>query len=455
MKWICTLMLFLTSMTAQPAVTVLEGHVNTPAPGDHVVISGYKNFISNELYVLGQGKIDEDGHFKIEFDIDVTTYTQIGICFQYSEFYFEPGAKYRLQIHPSEKHTEGLGSIHVQIIEPDTSLTSEIWKINNHYNNYMVSNISNAYTRISKSKADHLRNILFDKITANGHPYLKDYIEYKIASLELLAKRSSKKKLAGDYIWDKPVLYNNIEYMDFFHALYSRMLISHPALVSPEEVNTTIRDKKSYKALASLIQRSGLTGNAKVTELALLCNLKELYYVPSADQHKIGLFLRELTEQSPYPENREIAASLLKTLTRFSPGKPLPDLWIRDSAGSDVRLSSLPGKPVYLSIIHPERPGSVAELEMMKTIYPELKNRIRFISISIDPDISSAIKLKQDKDFNWDFYSLAHPGEIINKYGINRTPVFIMADADGTFISYPAFSPSEDLAGYLKRILKQ
>ena len=132
-------------------------------------------------------------------------------------------------------------------------------------------------------------------------------------------------------------------------------------------------------------------------------------------------------------------------------GKLAPDFTVQMLDGSQVKLSSLRGKPVFLNFWATWCPPCVGEMPHFQTFYPKYKDKINFLAVSIDAESSTVQKFVESKGFT---FPIAHDGKknVAGLYSIEAIPTSFLLDKDGKVIAYHLGGMS---AGQLQQFLDQ
>lgn len=112
-----------------------------------------------------------------------------------------------------------------------------------------------------------------------------------------------------------------------------------------------------------------------------------------------------------------------------------PDFTYTDLAtGKEVMLSDLRGKPVFLNFWATWCPPCVKELPLFAAKYPEYKDKIQFVAVSIDESIAEPKKFVQAKNIQLPFAHV-EPAKVGASYQLEAIPTSVLIDADGNIIN--------------------
>lgn len=132
------------------------------------------------------------------------------------------------------------------------------------------------------------------------------------------------------------------------------------------------------------------------------------------------------------------------------PGSPVPDTTMEAIDGSEVLLSSMFGKVLYIDVWATWCGPCVREAPYFMKIAEKYKgdDRICFISLSVDSDKDREQWVEFVKDENpfWPQFRLAgtNHADFCDKVGINSIPKFLLIGPDGKFIDGDCARPSDE-----------
>ena len=228
--------------------------------GHNVRLITYTDYISKLETVLGSAIVADDGSYDLQVNIDKISFAFIEVGLQRGEIYLIPGHAYSVDFeidkeiyHFSLSKSENLILEITDAKAPD--LNGMIQEFNSTYNELMVSRFYSSYSRITKAKVKELTDSVNSKYTSVSEPYLKDYIRYRLAILELSSRTKSRESIAREYLTKQPILLNNVEYMEFFNQFFSHFLITSPNMLSSVELKEMVNDGESYLPLANALKK--------------------------------------------------------------------------------------------------------------------------------------------------------------------------------------------------------
>lgn len=132
-------------------------------------------------------------------------------------------------------------------------------------------------------------------------------------------------------------------------------------------------------------------------------------------------------------------------------GEMAPDITVQKLDGTDVKLSSLRGKPVFLNFWATWCPPCVGEMPHFEALYPKYQDQIQFLAVSQDGNRNTVDSFIADKGYTfpvaWD--SNQQAGQT---YGIQAIPTSVLIDAEGKIIDIHVGGMS---AGQLEAFLQK
>jgi len=413
---------------------------------------------------LGSARVDSTGHFSISAALDKITVASIFIDFHRSELILEPSKKYELRIYPPDDdvYTEvdplvESQSLNCTITNADSSeLNNLVGEFDSLYSGFLTKNFNALYRDRNKVLLDTFRIQINQRFGNVKNPYFINHISYKIASLEQLTQYYNQAQLSKKYFSDKPVLYNNLEYMDFFNNYFSKYLTATSNVLRKIDWHPVLKSADPYTGVLKSMTADTLLKNNRLRELVMLKGMMELYSTPGYDQAEVLSVIKRASEKSPFAENREVAENMISLLTKLKPGTLAPDFTLINREQKEVSLKSLRGKPVVLCFWTTFCDECLSEMELIRPLYDSYKDKVQFVSVSADKSFTKMlffIKLK--KNFIWTFVHVGDHVEVLKDYEVSTYPLFVLIDKEGKIYKYPAAQPSNGLEAELQKISEE
>lgn len=413
---------------------------------------------------LASVKIDSSGKFRMEIESDRVILATFSIEFHKADLLLEPGKTYLLDIAPMnyDEFTEINPFIQSQNLTIGTGddspaeLNNLIGRFNTYYSGFLMENFNALYRDKNKVLLDTFRIRLNRLFGEYQHPYFIDYATYKIAGLEQLTQYYSNTQIAKKYFSASPVLYNNLEYMEFFNNFFSKYFSAISPVLRKTDFSSLLASSDPYVAVMKAMAADTLLKSEQLRELVMLKGMFEIYGNTAYDPAKILALMTLTKEKSKYPDNRLVAGNMVKHLTNLKPGTTAPDFIITGMDQRDFSSVALHGKPLLLFFWTSYCDGCLSEMDLLPSLYAQYGDRIQFVGVSADKFFAKMLfVLNQKKEYTWTFLNVGSRSEILTAYDVRTYPLFVLIDKDWKIVQYAAPLPSEDLGSAIEKLLEK
>ena len=434
------------------------------AEGKTIILKSYTDYFTLNEKFLAKGVIDSSGIFELKCNISSTVLAVVHIEYYSGEIFLEQNKSYTVEIKnlvfndKLDKVNYNLSpfTCFIKVISNEKEeLNNLTQKLNIMYNSFIKDNIYLLKTKKILFEVDTFLVSVNDTFAGIKHPFFNEYLKYRIASLKLLTNYSDPYKLMIDYLYKKPVLYDNIEYMTFMNTYFDNYFqdLTHPVLIS--DFYIPINVNQSYPELMDVLGKDSLFINEKLREIILLNTLNYLNSSNNFSKKNIISILTQVGSNSKFQEHRQIAKSMISYLLRFEKGMPAPDFTLKNTNNSDVSLSDFRGKYVYLNFYTSWCVDCIDEMELMVKLRQNFDNDVVFISIAADREFMNMYHFTRDQKYNWLFLHLNSDYDLLESFGICSYPGFVLIGKNGEFIQCPALKPSENIELFLTNLMKK
>lgn len=430
------------------------------AENNKIRLLTYSDLITYSEIVLDLTIIDSSGFFKLEIDNAETAYCMLDLDYYASGIFIEPGSAYQIvgdtirEISPFKAFYEKSDLIYSIDSLPDTDLNFLISEFNLAFNDFIITNFDAIYRRRNKTMIPEFREEVSKSYSHINNIYFSDYVEYKIASIELATASFKKPLLFDTYIKDKKVQYSHLEYMQFFNEFFDQYISSQSKIVTQNDLITTVNYQDSYTAILDTLGKDTLLKNEVIRELVLIKTLRELYNNPKFSQQNILSILNQLVSTTVFDEHKVIARNTIKELSKLENGTLAPQFTLPALNDSLVSLSDFQGKPVYLSFLATWSVACLGEYKLLDSLYFRYGDNINFITVSLDKNPEILDQFVNDKGYDWLFLYNGTDYDLINLYDIKTFPIFVLIDAEGRILQYPAYKPSEIIEEAFRKLVE-
>jgi peroxiredoxin len=443
------ILLVLWSLANAAGPTVISGTAKGKE-GRIIRLLTFADQLSYKKVTLASCRISEDGSFSLTTDLAITTHAILDLDFQQVELFLVPGTSYSVMVSAEvtaskDAYYDRPALVISLIREDDGKLNESIGNINSLYNDFLIESGHLVRSQSRNAKVQELVRQMSAQVSPSSDNYLKDYLRYKTASVELFMKVKSREKLAAECLTGQPVLYSNVEYMDFFHLYFEKYMVTNNTYMPYSKTSSLINGTAGFQEILSEMMKDPVLADPCVAGMVLMSGLREMSGMTGFKQPRILELLAEISTGSNYKEQKAIASNLRERILWMKPGSAAPDFELPDLAGGKHSLSDYRGKYLYLSFIDLSSPSSLSEMNLMADIYEKYKDRVSFVSIIAQGLTVGWSQVVKDYRMNWALLKAGDDPGLMEQYGAIALPVFILIDPQGKIYKYPAPSPSEDL----------
>ncbi len=415
------------------------------------------DYISDLQKQLTYTTIDSAGNFTLEFNSKEIQYVTLKVEKYISSLYIEPKGNYEIILSPPDSSTYQNPNLE-QIIKLSIKLKSktEINAITMDYDNRFDEFLGVSYLRIKPQvQIDSFKMAMRDFYSTVNNAYFKSYMNYTIASLEQKTKMSEK-KLFAEYLFKKPLLYNNPEYMLFFNDFFKQKVIDFSMTKAGAPMAFQINDRGSFSGTMEVLKRDAFLQNDTLCELVLIKGLYEAYYDNSFKQASVIAILQQIVQETIIQEHKRIAQNILNSFSKLKAGSSAPYFELPDKTGLTHSLDELRNKKyIYMMFYDVNCSACQQQMKIIPSLIKMYGERITFVSISVDKT-NADLKNFQSKNlkYNWLFLYDNTQGKLKMEYEIKALPCYFLIDPEGKFIQVPAESPEEDIDRIFYDIVK-
>lgn len=449
---------FVSTLTASK--TVIKGKSNG-FKGKELILYTYSDYISSKKSQIGFATINQNGSYNFEFDANETKKVFLKIEDKTTSFFVKPGEVYNINLNYSE--TLNKGRIYDKQLSlvfnfpVPTELNQQIGKFNRKFDDFIADN------RVLFEKRDHsiepkLKSfklkMLRESENSNSE-FVKNYIKYSIAStlnsLDVSYKTTDSKNnqnikanLYLEYLDKKPILYNNPEYTGLFKSFFKGEFKKLSLKVQGFDISRAINDKSSHTELSKALEKYPFLVNDEFRGLFILNGLLEISKDRYFTKDNIIKILSQIKSESKYPKHKVIASNIIDRITKkkFGIGSIAPDFKLKNKDGDIISLKEFEGKPIYINFWTNWSIPSQKEMKIMKVLHKKYKNKIHFISICADNDLSKMKNfLSKNEGYNWTFLHVGNDKNILSNYSIVTFPTYILIDKNLKVVKFPAGRP--------------
>lgn len=429
----------------------IKGKAHASHIGKEIVLSDYSDYVTYTKTKESIDTIDKDGYFELKIQTQTTKPVLISINNLVGKLYIQPNFVYGIyfpQLDSTYNNQEGTESkATISVYGKDsTELNALIIDFNEQYN----LNFAKANERyLSPTKLNALLDTFYmatrKRYKANKNSYFKNYVDYSFANFYSNTSRS-KAYLQKTFIDNKPILYNNYEYMEFFNSYFKGYLKAFSSTKTGGSIFNSINSFADYNDLRNQFNSDKTITNDTIKELIILKGLIDFYYSPDFDKRQVQSVIEQLYRSTPSVQNKKIAFNLLQTIYQLQPGAPAPDFTANDKAGLKVNLSYYKGKYIYLNFFSTESDISLKEMQKIIDLKKKFNDKVTFISVCINDSVKTYKQyLKSNPKQDWVILHQAANSTARQAYNITSLSGYFFINQQLQLVQSPALTPSEGI----------
>lgn len=449
-----TLIYLLLSNPLTAQYVTIYGHVKGFDKGSMVRVIIDSDPFSKLEHTLATTYSDEQGNFTLHFPLKHITYAQLAINLKRGGLFLKPGVVYRVEAIKDTANQDGSifdqQPLEINLLNENLSFNNNLGSFNELYNKFILSHFRDIYLYHNVSILQNFKKEIKEKFSNETSAYLRNYIQYSLASLDRVARTKSVKAFARAYFVGHPVLYYNVQYAylftNFFGSYFESTLqnpvnMSELSKIVPLENITRLDGLFSEDAL--------LKTDPRVRELAEMVILRKYYFNTNFHKRDILALLKQIARRSRFQENRRVAHNFLIKLQQLMPDSPAPDFRLPDFMGKEYSLGGFKGKFVLLSFYKIHCPLCVEQLSFLKTAKDRLENNFTPVVVIVGKNPVSYLKAFSSQKYHWPFLLLGKDILMLEKYQVKTYPAYVLINPNGSIAMAPAPMPGENA---LKRI---
>ncbi len=448
-KTLLFLLAFLIHFFSQAQNVIIKGQAET-YENREIGVWVDKDFISNTEKQLTFSTIDSTGNFLLEFNSKEIQYITLKIDKNIASMYGEPNATYEIIIMPPDSTTYQNPNLEHDVnisinLKSKTEINALTMDYDKRFDDFLSKEYRSFVSRSPQAKIDSFKVAMHNYYSDVKNDYFEAYRTYTIAALEEKTK-VSRKKLFDNYLNQKPILYHNQEYFNFFNTFYKQVLRNFSQTQGHELVNQ-IEIQSNFKGAMDILKKDDFLKNDTIRELVLIKGLYESYYDGTFKKAGIVKLLEHITEESTIAEDQQIAQNILNSFSKLKPGVSAPYFELPDKTGLTHNLDELRSKKfVYVFFFDQQCISCLQQMKIITSLKKQYGTRIEFVGVSVD---KANADLKnfclKNPDYDWLFLFDNSGTKLKNNYEIKSLPAYFLIDMDGKFVQAPAESPDGDI----------
>ncbi len=424
---------------------------------EKIRIKVYADQFSHLKKTIAQTLTDEEGNFSFSFNYNKTNYAWLSVELLDGEFYLKPGASYRFDVFPD---TAKKGSVYDQLplqfnmVASDGGLNENLQQFNVLYNTFVVNHFDEIYRNRDLAVIFQLRKKVEEQFAGVNNSYFNTYVKYSMAQLEWVSKKKSTKTIVKEYFANKPVYHNNIQYTDFFHAVFKEYVVRQFYGRYFNQLVEAVRAGSLSAFKTVFLKDDLLAGDKKLMELVMMQTLAGYYGNSDFSKEGVIKILKQIKKQSHNTLNAKIAGNYILRLTHISSGTPAPDFQLPVSSGKMLSPNDFKGQVVIFDFMKADCHVCLTHLDFLKDLASRMGSKLKIVMLvyGSHPDKIKLLLKKQNLD--WPVLYVGKRIDVLDAYEVKIFPTYIILNPDATIAIAPASMADENLENEVMRVLK-
>jgi len=447
---------FLQSAISQEAT--IRGKAESK-PGELVRLIVYDDLFSRMEKTLDSSFTGSDGSFELSSDFPKTTIALLALGLKKGEFYLQPASTYSFEIPLDTVSRRGsvFDELPLQFYleVQDDGLTENLRNFNLDYNEFVIQNTNRIYRNRDKKLIHDFGKAINLEYSDVYNEYFKNYVKYTLAQLEWVSKAKPDDSLVAEYFINQPVLYQNIQYAEFFSDFFKAKFGS-TKLYSYDELISAINSNKGYVDVDRLLNRSKLlVEDAEVRELVAILLLAKKYYNPDVQKEKVLENLKELQRNSKYRGIQNVAENYINKLTHLEFGTKAPEFSLADSNGDSVELTQFEGKFILLNFNRDDCKPCLIYMQNLEELRKKFNGKVEILSLVTEEGFNEISDYNSTRNFDWPVLNLGKQILLLEDYNIRTFPAYLLIYPDLTIALATTPLPGAGLELYIKRYINR
>jgi len=407
----------------------------------------YEDAFSKTKKQLAVMKLDKQGQFSVEFEIDETqmVFLPLGVFRGY--FFAEGNKEYQLSLPPKRDLSPA------QRIDPffeaqdiqlgfrnadKNGLNSLIRQFDNQIDNFINQNFDGIYMQGSSSLGVGFAKQMKDNYTQEKNHYFQVYLKYRLGFLDYLSRPEAYISLENKYFSNQALELNNTAYTTLFNKVYNNALGSAFYRREKTKFNKAIESKDAYQDLNKAMKTYSNYQNNDFRYLLLAKSVFDGTENALISRRKAITILKQINQNVKDERVGKLTSNYIANLSHLLKNTDAPTFSV-----GDISLEDYKGKYLYLNFCNTTNSVWDNDFKLLKKLHEAFGKDIEFLSIASDVDpVRFKNRLKQ-KDINWPIVQIEAENPILDDFKIKVFPSYIIINPKGKVYQYPARGPHD------------
>jgi thiol-disulfide isomerase/thioredoxin len=450
------------------------------APGQDVVLYTYDDLLTRRRQPVAHAALGTKGEVTLTFALSTPQLAHLRVGLRGTDLHVAPKAQYEVQVLPPDPlQARSMGataplSIEFLNMEPldRNALTSNM---NEHLDMFLAERFaadeSAGMRAVEKARNSDHEDHDTTRARASGiamldvppqaldsfellmrryyagvqNEWFQAHLNYALAGLHL-GPQARIRELYDQYLKERTVRYDDVEYLRFVRELLGDQLRTHTFRAYDDQLLAAVRNA-NMDSLEFLYAQSTFGPDPQLRELLLLDALYGQANDGFLDRQGVRALLRHFAKHSAYTEHRLIAENMLWDLTAVRTGDRLPELHLRTAGGMTWNLDSAAAKgPMYVALTADWCTYCELELSAMQKLHEEYSRQVQFVSIFVNSSAKHILEQERmHPERTWTQVYTEPDPVLLDRLRVSSLPAFFLLQ-EGVLTDAPAKGPSSGIA---------
>jgi thiol-disulfide isomerase/thioredoxin len=442
--------------------------------------------------VLAQCDVNDEGLFKVEFQVQSTQRVYLHIQRVEAPLYVQPVSAYSVIFHAvSEKEYKRFDKTEVSLQFrdlPESDLNFIIRKFNSDYAVFISEHFYDFAADEYRGAQEYLRRVsaekgnvdLFarkvpadstnriidkgfgrwvavfaDSIAQVNEPssdsqFTADYKRFALGELFLLSGMNRKEFYDKYFMSNTPQLHNPA-FVGCFSLFTANVLTGRKAAIQSAIIRSVNVDRDLTRLAEALCPETDLVSD-RLKKIAAIIELQENYNNKSFDQASIDILLQKVHTGDSLVD--DLASAVLFQMKRCKSGWPIADFRFTDENQERWTLENADGLPICMLFFASWSPSSQKEVIVLERWQEKFRGKMQFVAVCMDDDYRNYRKyLEENLKLPLKLlYGNAEP-MVHEKFNITAIPHTVFLDAKGLVVADICPLPTDpQFESFLRRI---
>lgn len=442
------LMILAFSVQTMAEKVIISGSAPTYA-GTNLKVKFHSESFTYKDQPLAEFKVNVDGNFSCEFNLDQTQLVFIPLGIYKGFVYLEPGKKYELKFPPKQDLSPAqklnpffeADELMLGVANADSDeLNLMIRKLDDKLDAFINQNFHKIYRKKEKSVGIEFSKELNEDFKSNVNAFLKEYLKYRLGFLEFLAYPNSFLKIEKKYFLDQELQLKNPAYISLYKKQYGNFLNGYFKQKESTSLSEAFKSETTFKALTVLMKKYPAYQNSQLRNMIITSSIFDSYTRKFIGKGKTLSILKDLKQNAKSSYNRNLCSNYIANITHLQKNYPAPNFSIGDHTLADYK-----GKYLYLNFCNTQSYPCVQDFKEIEKLKQQFGQHINFLSIACDWNENTVLEFLQKNSYSWSIIPIGDQHQLIHEYKIKAFPSYVLIDPNGNIVKAPAAGPKENI----------